>query len=171
MPLDSLAQGVLLGGIALLVFTLAWALHVIVWRLSSATPSGSTLIALLTAAVLVPCILAGFIAASWPTVVVVAALALQLAACYAISYPAMQARSPSLEIARRLAAAGTSGIARAELYRRLSEASLVADRIEDLLHDGLAMEQDGRLFCTGRGALLARVFGCWKALLREPKGG
>ena len=171
MPLDSLVQGVLLAGLALLVFALACALHVVVWRLSSATPSGLTLIALLTAAVLVQCVLAGFITASWPTTVVVTALALQFAACYAISYPAMQAHSPSLEIARHLAAAGAGGITRAELYARLSEASLVRDRIDDLVRDGLATEQDGRLQCTGRGALLARVFAYWKALLREPKGG
>jgi hypothetical protein len=171
MPLDSLMHGVLLTSIALVLFALACVLHVVVWRLSSFTPSGLTLIVLLTAAVLVQGALAGFTNASWPSIVVVTALALQFAACYAISYPAMQAHSPSLEIARHLAAAGSGGMTRAELYARLSEASLVRERIDDLVSDGLASDQAGRLQCTVRGALLARVFGGWKALLREPKGG
>ena len=161
----------LLTGLALLMFGIACALHVMVWRLAARTPSGGTLIALLTAAVLVQCLLAGFFLSSWSSLVLVTALALQFAACYAISYPAMQAHSPSLEIARHLAAAGAGGISRAELYARLSEASLVRDRIDDLVRDGLATQHEGRLRCTARGVLLARVFGGWKALLREPKGG
>ena len=169
MPLDSIVQGVLLASIAFVVFALAGALHVVVWRLSSSTPSGLTLIVLLTAAVLGQCVLAALMWNAWPEIVVVGALALQFAACYVISYPAMQAHSPSLEIARHLAAAG--GITRAQLYGRLSEASLVRERIDDLLSDGLASQCDGRLQCTARGTLLARVFGSWKTLLGEPKGG
>ena len=160
----------LLAAIALVVFGIACALHVIVWRLSARTPSGSTLIVLLTSAVLAQCAVAAFFLPP-PDLVVMTVLALQFAACYVISYPAMQAHSPSLEIARHLAAAGGGGISSAALYGRLSEASLVRERIEDLVRDGLAREQDGRLLCTARGALLARVFGGWKRLLREPIGG
>lgn len=171
MSPDPLLQGALLVGIAALFCAAACALHVVVWRLSRSTPSGLTLIALLTGVIVAQCALAGLLAASWGTVLVVGALALQLAACYAISYPAMQAHSPSLEIARHLAAAGQAGIGRADLYARLDEAQLVRERIEDLLRDGLAVEQGARLACTGRGALLARLLGGWKSLLREPKGG
>jgi hypothetical protein len=171
MALDLLVHGVLLVASATVVVALACALHVVVWRLSPSTPSGLALIALLTGAVLAQCLLAGLLWGSWTTIVVITALALQFAACYVISYPAMQAHSPSLEIARHLAAAGPGGIARAELYARLSEASLVRDRIDDLVNDGLARERDGQLECTARGATLARVFAGWKRLLREPRGG
>jgi hypothetical protein len=171
MPPDPLLQGALLVGIAVLFFAVACAIHVVVWRLSPATPSGLALIVLLTAVVLAQSLASAWIVASWPTLVVATALALELAACYVISYPAMQAHSPSLEIARHLAAAGPGGISRADLYSRLDEAQLVKERIEDLLRDGLATERDGRLTCSARGALLARVFAGWKLLLREPKGG
>jgi hypothetical protein len=170
MLLDFFVQGVLLTGGALIVFSLACLLHVAVWRRATSIPPASTLVSLLSVAILVQCALAAFVM-PWPDLVVITALALQFAACYVISYPAMQAHSPSLEIARHLSAAGASGISRADLYARLSEASLVSDRIDDLIRDAMASEQGGRLRCTARGALLARVFGRWKALLGEPKGG
>ena len=170
MLLDFFARGVLLVAGALLVFSLACLVHVVVWRRATSIPPASTLVGLLTVAILVQCAIAAFLM-PLPDLVVMTALALQFAACYVISYPAMQAHSPSLEIARDLAAAGTSGITRADLYARLSEASLVRDRIDDLIRDAMATEEGGRLRCTSRGALLARVFGGWKTLLGEPKGG
>jgi hypothetical protein len=171
------AQGVLLIGGATLLFALAFAVHVAVWRRSRATPSAFALVAVLGASILMPCLAAAVAAArgGFPLAVaqiaVVAALALELAACYVISYPALQATSPSLEIARQLARAGEQGLAPAQLYARLSEASLVGDRIDDLLQDGLALERDGRIVCTRRGATLARIYVFWKAVLGEPKGG
>jgi hypothetical protein len=170
MLLDFFVQGVVLVGGALLVFSLACLLHVVVWRRAASIPPASTLVGLLTIAIFVQCAIAAFLM-SWADLVVMTALALQFAACYVISYPAMQAHSPSLEIARHLSAAGSSGITRADLYAHLSAASLVSDRIDDLIRDAMAREQGGRLRCTARGVLLARVFGGWKALLREPKGG
>ena len=172
MILDELGHGVLLIAAASVILLIALAVHVAVWRMSAATPSGLILIALLTGVVAAQCaFVAAFTAVPWPTLIVVTALALQTAACYVISYPALQAHSPSLEIARHLAAAGPGGITPAELYARLSEESLVRDRIHDLLRDALAVERDGRLQCTVRGALLARAFSAWKGLLREPNGG
>jgi len=170
MLLDFLLRGVLLVGGALVVFSLACLLHVVVWRRATSIPPASTLVGLLTIAILLQCAIAALLM-PWPDLVVMTVLALQFAACYVISYPAMQAHSPSLEIARHLSAAGARGITRADLYSRLSEASLVRERIDDLIRDAMASEQGGRLRCTARGALLARVFGGWKALLREPKGG
>jgi hypothetical protein len=172
-----LAEGLPLVAVAVVVFALAFAVHVAVWRVSPATPSGLVLIVLLSAVVLLQCLVAGAMAAAsaletpLSTIVVVGVLALQFTACYAISYPAMQANSPSLEIARHLAAAGERGLAREDLYGQLTEASLVRDRIEDLIKDHLAVEEGGCLRCTRRGAALARLFASWKALLREPKGG
>ena len=170
MLLDFFLRGVLLVSGALIVFFLACLLHVVVWRRAASVPPAATLVGLLTVAIVVECALAALLM-PWPDLVVMTALALQFAACYVISYPAMQAHSPSLEIARHLSAAGAAGITRADLYSRLSEASLVRDRIDDLVRDAMASEECGRLSCTARGALLARIFAGWKTLLGEPKGG
>jgi hypothetical protein len=107
---------------------------------------------------------------SWE-VLAAAILALEISACYVISYPAMQAESPSLVMADQLSSAGTNGLTPAELYGRLREVSLVSERIDDLLSDGLAVESGATVACTWKGAFLARAFTVWKTLLGEPKGG
>lgn len=170
-----LMQGAAIVAAATALFLVAFAVHVALWRGSDLRRSGSTLVPLFAGSIVLECLLlavpaarAGVPAAA---LVLAALLALQIAACYVISYPAMQANSPSLEMTRQLSRAGSAGLAPAELYARLSEPSLVSDRIDDLLGDGLAIEADGRYRCTPKGAALARALAAWKALLGEAKGG
>ncbi len=163
-------------GVAVALFAMAFIVHVVVWRTRRPIPSSGALISLFIAVIAAEglALAAGsaidLVPFSAGSVVIAVAQALQLAACYVISYPAMQANSPSLVMSRELSAACSRGLARAELYARLSEAALVSERIDDLLRDALVVGND-LLTCTTRGAVLARAAGAWKKFLGEPKGG
>ncbi len=94
-----------------------------------------------------------------------------LAAAYIVSYPAMEADSPSLEIVRNIAKAGASGLEKRELYSTMTDEKLVVARVEDLLNDGLARLDSGKYMLTPKGRFLAGVFVWFRGLLNAPKGG
>jgi hypothetical protein len=175
--LHDLANGFFPVALAVLFFVVAFAVHVVLWRAFSALPSNSTLVALLVAVILGECLIGVLAVSSWTmhlgvdSVAVAGVLALQLAACYVMTYPAMQANSPTLEMAHQLSAAGPGGLTRDELYRLMPERSLVLDRVDDLVTGHLAVEHEDRLCCTASGVALAQVFTAWKAILGEGKGG
>lgn len=94
-----------------------------------------------------------------------------LAAAYIVSYPAMEADSPSLAIVRDIAGAGRSGLDKNELYRTMSDEILVVARVEDLLADDLIRIDSGKYVLTSKGRLLAGIFVRFRKLLNAPKGG
>ena len=94
-----------------------------------------------------------------------------LAAAYIVSYPAMEADSPSLGIVRNIAKAGRSGLEKSELYRAMTDEILVVARVEDLLNDGLIRMDSGKYILTSKGRFLAGVFIWFRRLLNAPKGG
>lgn len=94
-----------------------------------------------------------------------------LAFAYIVSYPAMEADSPSLAITYNIAKASKDGLAKAELYKIMTDEILVVTRINDLLSDGLICLESKRYFLTSKGLFLARVFVGFRELLNLPKGG
>lgn len=64
-------------------------------------------------------------------------LAALLAAAYILSYPAMQAQAPSLEMVKRIARGGTAGLSYAELRDHFAKQDLIGCRQQDLLTEGL----------------------------------
>lgn len=94
-----------------------------------------------------------------------------LAAAYIVSYPAIEADSPSLAIVRNVAKAGGSGLDKSELRRAITDEILVVARIEDLLNDGLIRMDSGKYILTSKGRFLAGVFIWFRRLLNAPKGG
>lgn len=94
-----------------------------------------------------------------------------LAVAYVLSYPAMEADSPSLAIINIIAKASKAGLAKAELYKIMTDETLVVARINDLLGDGLIFIESKQYFLTSKGLFLARVFGGFRKLLNLPKGG
>lgn len=60
-----------------------------------------------------------------------------LAGAYILSYPAMQAQAPSLEMVKRIGRAGPRGLTYDELRRSFAHEDLVGCRWEDLLTEGL----------------------------------
>ncbi|OGX29900.1 MAG: hypothetical protein A3F87_03490 [Omnitrophica WOR_2 bacterium RIFCSPLOWO2_12_FULL_51_24] len=94
-----------------------------------------------------------------------------LAAAYIVSYPAMEADSPSLVIVRDIARAGRSGLDKSELYKTMSDEILVVARIDDLLADDLIRMDSGKYLLTAKGRFLSGVFVRFRRLLNAPKGG
>lgn len=94
-----------------------------------------------------------------------------LAAAYIVSYPAMEADSPSLAIVSNIAKAGRSGLDKSELYKVMTDETQVVARIDDLLDDGLVRADSDRYTLTSKGLFLANVFGRFRNLLKAPRGG
>lgn len=94
-----------------------------------------------------------------------------LAAAYIVSYPAMEADSPSLMIVRDIAGAGKSGLNKSELYKTMTDEILVVARIKDLLADDLIRVDSGKYVLTSKGRFLAGIFVRFRKLLNAPKGG
>lgn len=64
-------------------------------------------------------------------------LAMLLSAAYILSYPAMQASAPSLEIVKRIARDGARGAAYDDLRAFLATQNLIGGRLQDLEIEGL----------------------------------
>jgi hypothetical protein len=175
--LQAAAGGLMLVLVALAQFAVAFGAHVLAWRLSDPKPSSVSLVSLFAAAVLAQsaalgaAALGGLVSLGPASIVVAGLTALAVSASYVMSFPAIQAHSPTVDIVQCLRRQGEAGLSADELYARLDERSLVSDRIDDVVHDGLATAVDGLLRPTARGRLLATIFTAWKALLGEAKGG
>ncbi len=94
-----------------------------------------------------------------------------LAAAYIVSYPAMEADSPSLAIVYDIAKAGKSGLDKNGIYKIMTDDTLVVARVTDLLNDSLIRLDSGRYVLTLKGRILAAVFAWFRRLLNAPKGG
>jgi len=94
-----------------------------------------------------------------------------LAAAYIVSYPAIEADSPSLVIVRGIAGAGKSGLDKNELYKAMTDEILVVAGIEDLIANDLIRMDSGKYLLTQKGRFLAGIFVRFRQLLNVPKGG
>lgn len=169
-------------GLALVLFAGAFLLHLILWRIA---PPAATMLAILRTFVIG--ILGGLLSllalawmlpglAAWlpadPFGLLLALLlSLALAAGYVMTYPAIEVESPTLVIVQAVARRGGRGLDRAALFERLNDEVLVAPRVRDLLSDGLAVEEGGRLRLSGRGRRLVAVFAIWRRVLGAAEGG
>jgi hypothetical protein len=160
-------------GTGLCTFALCLAVHVLYWRW--AKPRAHILL-LLVIFFALPTTLAFLGAARLSTwlgsgrqALALTLLHWALAAAYVQSFPAAQARSPSLAILLALGEAGASGLTEQDIRDRASADSLSL-RITDLTADGLVSVSDQRLCLSRAGRLLAVAF---RALRRgiSPAGG
>ena len=91
--------------------------------------------------------------------------------CYVISYPAIQANSPTFLIINALMSAHGKSIPVKSLIFKVDERSLVEDRIGDLVEDNFAKFEDQKLRLKPKGVFLIKFFLIWRAILGEYKGG
>jgi hypothetical protein len=160
---------VLLAGFASFVVCLAF--HVVLWRTARPRSDARALVAIFLGA---PTVLALAIAAGTPfRVDAFAALLLHwaLSSAYIQTYPAAQARSPSLEIAYAVVKSMPRGLSREELLASLNTGLLVRDRLDDLVANGLVRAAGERYVLTRFSRYLIRVFLAFRALLGLSKRG
>lgn len=94
-----------------------------------------------------------------------------LALAYLVTYSAVQADSPTMTILLRVGEAGPTGLSLDEILAQLNDDVLVVPRLEDLVVGKLVRRDGGRYVIGPRGALLARTYICYRALLGMEKGG
>lgn len=90
---------------------------------------------------------------------------------YMVTYSAVQADSPSMMILLAIERAGADGLKCDDLIAELGDHVVVVPRLEDLVTGSLATVQRSRYVINGRGALLARLYIGYRALLKMEKGG
>ena len=98
-------------------------------------------------------------------------VSLAFAAGYVMTYPAIEVESPTLVMIQAIARRGDEGLARATLFEQLNDEVLVAPRVRDLLSEGLAVEQEGRLHLSARGRRLVNLIFIWRRVLGAGEGG
>ncbi|MBI3548165.1 MAG: hypothetical protein HY078_03830 [Elusimicrobia bacterium] len=153
---------------AAVLFAAGLALHVLVWR--RRRPDRHLTALLFVFAIPGAAFVGWSGAAGVSTTQVAAALLLYaaLAVSYIQVYPAAQASSPTLWMLLVIGASGGKGISETGLREQLASASMVRDRIDDLVRAGLALEDaaSGRLELTPAGRRFVSPF----ILLRSALG-
>ena len=152
----------------ILTFCLAMLIHLAAWRLCLPKKNRAFVLANVFFWTLV---LGAMILRGIPGYLDYIVLYCCLAAAYIVSYPAIEADSPSLVIVRGIAGAGRSGLDKSEIYKAMSDEILVVARIEDLLADDLIRMDSGKYLLTAKGRFLAGIFVRFRRLLNVPKGG
>lgn len=151
---------IVFSGLVLFVFCLA--LHVFVWRVRRpASTHGALLLiffGLPLLAALVSSIFFSLSADGLRVLCGVMLLHLSIGAAYIMSYPAVEALSPSLVITLKLSAAGRSGLTRADLLRVFADTVVLEPRLDDLERAGMIRSAGGRIGITGRGKALVTPF-------------
>jgi hypothetical protein len=168
--------------LAIFLFILGFAVHLVIWRVKQPQATGQTLITTLVASIVGGAIvlwagariapgLQAWLPASLSEWLQAIVAGLTMAALYVMTYPALEVESPTLLMIDILARAEPVGLTKDELYRRLSDDVLVIPRIEDLLREDLATETGGRCRLTKRGRRLEQVFSVWRRILGAGIGG
>lgn len=167
-----------------LVFMFSLCIHVLIWRLR---PPKDHPIMLMIVFFLIPIIIFlsiicflkfGFfkniIHIPSPSIIDLVSISLlqfSLSSAYILTYPAVQARCPSLGIILYVKASMPNGLSHEELMTYFEGWSLSLARIQDLIDANLVIETNGSLELTRRGILLIRFFILLRRLLGLPIGG
>lgn len=92
-----------------------------------------------------------------------------IAANYIAIYPAFQASSPTVHLLCLLAR-NPKGLSEAEVTKRLSQATAIQDRLEDLQQSQLLIADGGRFRLSAGGKLIALFFAGFRKFLGLKRG-
>jgi hypothetical protein len=167
-----------IAGLALTLFTAAFLLHWIVWRIRIPRRQSAVILAILLAALpvgLAAVTFLPFLRHFRPTglweVVQVCAFHISMSLGYVVAYSAIESRSPSMSLLTCVADARGEGRTQAELQSVLRGEDPVAARLQALLRDRLVDRDDAGFVLTSKGWAWARCFGSFRNLLAMSKGG
>lgn len=169
-------------GLALALFAGAFLLHLLRWRIALPAATARALLLTFVSGILGGLALVLMIASVFPGlaawlpsdpfgVLQALLLALAFAAGYVMTYPAIEVESPTLVMIQAIARSGEEGLMRTTLFEQLNDEVLVAPRVRDLVSEGLAVEQGGRLHLSERGRRLVALFFLWRRVLGAREGG
>jgi len=90
---------------------------------------------------------------------------------YGITYTAIEADSPTMQILDEVAKTGDSGMHLDELGARMTDEMLLYPRLADLVRDKMAVNDAGYYKVTKKGQILETIFRIQRNVFRLPKGG
>jgi hypothetical protein len=167
-----------IAALALSLFSAAFLLHWVLWRIRIPRRQSAVLLAVLLAALPVGLATVTFVPALqflrphglWEVVLVCTShVAFTLA--YVVAYSAIEGRSPSMTLLSYVADSCCNGRTREELEAVLRGEDPVTARLDALVRDNM-IARDGKGYAlTSKGWAWARCFGSFCRLLKMQKGG
>lgn len=91
---------------------------------------------------------------------------------YLITYSAVEVDSPSLIMTMAIQKAGKKGLPIESFEASMTDELLLIPRAQDLVHDQIAILEDGTYRLTPKGRILAKIFNYYRSFLCiKDKGG
>lgn len=94
-----------------------------------------------------------------------------ISAAYILSYPAVEADSPTLIIIREVFDSGASGLEKSSLERIADNDLLILPRIRDMVSDRMVYIKDGKYRLMPKGLIMAKIFSFYRSVINGGKGG
>ena len=169
---------ILLSGV--LIFIVCLCMHVIVWRWWH--PRRRVVVLFLLFIFLPFFFIIGYLGFVWfdfaPFVIsftIIEWLAIYLihfvlSSSYILSYPAVEAVSPSLAILLMIGDSNLHGVVHEDLLHVFDDEIVLEPRIQDLIEAGLIIKSEDYLMATSRGSTLVKCFILLRRLLGLPIG-
>jgi len=166
---------------AILLFIAAILIHLIIWRLHLPKKQTNALLAIFS----LPLVLGILAIVKYPglmkwslnpsinffEIFQLLLLYTSLSVSYILSYPAIEAESPTLIIIRAVFETGASGLDKSSLKRIVDNDLLILPRIKDMLSDNMVYLKDGRYKLLPKGLIMAKLFLSYRNIIRGGKGG
>jgi len=172
-------MSILICGLGL--FAVAFLLHILIWRLKRPANSVKTLITLFSSVLVSGIIGLLFLGRVYPQSLIlpqdsfasiyIAVFFYVLFLVYLLSFPAIEADSPSLVIMMNIHRAGKAGLAASEIKAALKDDLMIGPRLKDLLGAGLIDADGSHYKINKKGVLFLLPFVAYRNFLGLGKGG
>lgn len=172
-------MSVLVYGVLLIIAALL--IHLIVWRLHLPKKQTNALLMIfslvIVSGILVilryPCLIKWSIYSSKNIFEIFQLFLLYTAisVSYILSYPAIEADSPTLIIIRAVFETGAAGLDKSSLERIADNDLLILPRIKDMVFDRMVYIKDGKYRLMPKGLIMARLFLFYRNIIKGEKGG
>ena len=167
---------------SLLLFSFAFFLHVILWKIYLPKRQAKVLLQIFFGILIVGILflinISSFVSEAEnlvpqkiPEYLHICLIFISLTLSYMITYSALEADSPTLVMVMTIEKAGQEGLDKKEFDRILNDDLLIKPRIKDLITDKMAYLDGEKYRLTSKGVLFARIFIFYRKLLNAPKGG
>ncbi len=166
----------------LLLFSLAFALHVVLWKIYLPKRQTKVLLKIFFGTLIIGILFLNSISSFIPLFYDIALpktleyihiclLFISLMLSYMITYSALEADSPTIVMVMTIEKAGQEGLDKKEFDQRLNDDILIKPRVRDLITDKMAYLDGEKYKLTSKGVLFTRIFILYRRLLNAPKGG
>lgn len=156
------------------IFSLAFILHLVIWKLRIPRSQTKVLLVIFSGVLISSIVFLEFIPLFDIKLLEYLHLGLLyicLALAYTATYSAIEADSPTLVIVDNIAKSGSSGITKEKLYELVNDDILVKPRIKDLLEAKMVYLQQDKYKLSPNGRSFIKIFILYRNLLRLGKGG